>query len=192
MYNDNPSLMYHPHYGFNPEVAYGQYSPVASPMPSIMFEGQMYSPHQIPFSPSLYPQPGVQNISSSVPLSPTELMAAEGTGERLLFGPGSGYFMHYGTYGGGNVAGNTGPNPITTPGAYPQPTGILGPYEHHVGQVGYSMTSTFLALQSYFLIPLFFPPSCNHQEIILFYVDCHCSAASFVCMLFFDIRSVRV
>lgn len=144
IYNDNTSLMFHSGYGFNPEMAYGQYSPVATPLPSIMVEGQLYSPQQIPFSPSYYPQHGPPNLPSALPVSPSEMMTSESSGDNLLFGPSSGYFVHFGSYGG-NVSGNPGSSSLTSPAAYPaaypQPMGILGSYEQNVGQISQQQRS---------------------------------------------------
>lgn len=127
--------MFHPVYGYNPEMAYGQYSPVATPLSSIMVEGQLYSPHQIPFSPTYYPQAGLPNVPA-IPVSPSELMTTESSADNLLFGSGSRYFVPFGgSFGGGNVSGNHGSSSLTTPAAYPQPIGILGSYEQNVGQV---------------------------------------------------------
>ncbi|XP_044472043.1 YTH domain-containing protein ECT4 isoform X2 [Mangifera indica] len=135
IYNDNTSLMFHPVYGYNPEMAYGQYSPVATPLSSIMVEGQLYSPHQIPFSPTYYPQAGLPNVPA-IPVSPSELMTTESSADNLLFGSGSRYFVPFGgSFGGGNVSGNHGSSSLTTPAAYPQPIGILGSYEQNVGQI---------------------------------------------------------
>ncbi|KAJ4830796.1 hypothetical protein Tsubulata_016932 [Turnera subulata] len=133
IYNENPSLMFHSGYGFNNEMAYGQYSPVASPLPPIMLEGQLFSPQHIPIAaPSFYPQPAPSNVQSSVPLSPSELINPESNSEP--FGPGSGYLVHYGSFGGGNMSATLGSSPLPSPSSYPQPMGILGPYEHHIGQ----------------------------------------------------------
>lgn len=140
IYNDNTSLMFHSGYGFNPEMAYGQYSPIATPLPSIMVEGQLYSPQQIPFSPSYYPQHGPPNAPSALPVSPSEMMTSESSGDNLLFGPSSGYFVHFGSYGV-NVSGNPGSSPLTSPAAYPQPMGILGSYEQNIGQISQQQRS---------------------------------------------------
>ncbi|CAN1340526.1 YTH domain-containing protein ECT2 [Linum perenne] len=134
IYNDNASLIFPSGYGFNPDMSYGQYSPVATPMPSIMLDGQLYSPQQIPYSPSFYP-PHTPNFPSSFPLSPSELIGSEGNSESLLYGPGSGYFVPYGSYGGGSFSGAPGSSPLASPAGYHQPMGILGPYEHHIGQI---------------------------------------------------------
>lgn len=140
IYNDNTSLMFPSGYGFNPEMAYGQYSPIATPLPSIVVEGQLYSPQQIPFSPSYYPQHGPPNLPSALPVSPSEMMTSESSGDNFLFGPSSGYFVHFGSYGG-NVSGNSGSSPLTSPAAYPQPMGILGSYEQNVGQISQQQRS---------------------------------------------------
>ncbi|WCJ34675.1 evolutionarily conserved C-terminal region 5 [Euphorbia peplus] len=134
VYNDNTSLMFHSGYGFNPEMAYGQYSPVATPLPSMMLDGQLYSPQQIPYPHPFYQQPVTPNLPSSVPLSSSELVASENNGDNYLYGPGSGYLVHYG-YGGGNISGVHGSSPLTSPTVYSQPMGILGPYEHNVQQI---------------------------------------------------------
>ncbi|KAA8522655.1 hypothetical protein F0562_009183 [Nyssa sinensis] len=172
MYNNNPSLVFHSGYGFDSQMAYGQFSPLAGPLSPVMVDGQLYSPHQISFSPPYCPQPvspSVSNVSSALPISQTELMTPGSGGQERLsdnmpFGPGSGYFVHFGSLGGGELSGNsysTGfykfqgefgsgelmPNqsnpsdtarflsPLTSAAVYPQPIGILGPYEHNVGQI---------------------------------------------------------
>ncbi|KAJ7969455.1 evolutionarily conserved C-terminal region 5 [Quillaja saponaria] len=109
IYNDNSSLLFHSAYGINPEVAYGQYSPVPTPLPSIMVD---------------------------VPVSPTELITPDsGSIDNMLFGPGSGYLVNVGSFGGGNFSGNLSFNHVTSSAAYPQAVGILGSYEHNVGQI---------------------------------------------------------
>ncbi|KAG5564832.1 hypothetical protein RHGRI_000884 [Rhododendron griersonianum] len=150
MYNDNSSML---RYGLDSQMAYGQFSPMASPLSPIMVDGQLYSPHQIPMSPNYFAQPvspGVPHVTSSLP-SQTELVAAgssgqEGLGDNVLFGPGSGYFLHFGSFGGGGLSGEPLSNmsssesggylpQLTSPAGYPQPMGILGPYEHNFGQI---------------------------------------------------------
>ncbi|XP_021816779.1 uncharacterized protein LOC110759056 isoform X2 [Prunus avium] len=110
IYNDNPSLLFHSGYGFNPEIAYGQYSPVATPLPSVMVDGQLYSTQQVPFSPSYYPQP-----------SP----------------PRSGYLVNFRSFSGGDPSGHLGSSALASPAIYPPPMGILGSYEHSVGQISH-------------------------------------------------------
>lgn len=133
MYNDNTALLFQPSYGFNPDTAYGPYSPVATPLPSIMLEGQYYPSQQISFS-SYYPQHGPPG-PSAVPVPPSELMTSENSGDNnVLFGPGSGYLVPFGSFGV-NVPGNSVSGPLTSAPIYPQPMGILGSYEHNDGQV---------------------------------------------------------
>lgn len=104
-----------------------------------MVDGQLYSPQQLPFNPSYYPQPATPNlphISSALPVSPNELMTPENsTIDNMFFGPGSGYLVNFGSLGGGNLSGNVNSSPVTSPTVYPQPMGILGSYENNFGQV---------------------------------------------------------
>ncbi|KAG2691228.1 hypothetical protein I3843_08G000500 [Carya illinoinensis] len=139
IYNDNPSVVFHSGYGFNHEMPYGQYSPIATPLSSLMVDGQLYSPQQVPFSPSYYAQataPSLPHMSSAISISPADLMLPENSSiDTMLFGPGSGYLASFGPFAGGNLSGNLGSSPLASPAAYPQPMGILGSYEHNVGQI---------------------------------------------------------
>lgn len=131
--------MFHSGYGFNHEMPYGQFSPIATPLSSLMVDGQLYSPQQVPFSPSYYAQasaPSLPHMSSAISISPADMMLPENSSiDTMLFGPGSGYLASFGPFSGGNHSGNLGSSPLTSPAAYPQPMGILGSYEHNVGQV---------------------------------------------------------
>ncbi|XP_062115260.1 YTH domain-containing protein ECT4-like isoform X2 [Humulus lupulus] len=144
VYNDNSSLVFHSGYGFNPEIAYGQYSPVATPMP-LMVDGQLFSPQQLPFSPSYFHQtaPNLPHMSSALQVSPTELMTPESsTIDNMFFGPGSGYLVNFGSLGGGNLSGNVNNSPVTSPTVYHQPMGILGSYENNFGQISQQQRPT--------------------------------------------------
>ncbi|XP_048427583.1 YTH domain-containing protein ECT3-like isoform X2 [Pyrus x bretschneideri] len=122
IYNDSPSLLFHSGYGFNHEIAYGQYSPVAGPLPSVMVDGQLYSTQQVPFSPSYYPQP-------------SELMRPESSStDNIGYGPGPGYMVNYRSFSG-DLSGHLGSSPLASPTIYPPPMGILGSYEHNAGQI---------------------------------------------------------
>ncbi|GLT97450.1 hypothetical protein SLE2022_150150 [Rubroshorea leprosula] len=134
MYGENPSVLLSPGYGFTPDMTYGQFSPVGTPLPSVMVDGQLYSPQQIPFSPTYYQQPAPSNVPSALPFSPSELMTPESSNENLLFGPGPSYLVQLGLFGGGNVPGNPNSSSVTAAAPYPQAMGILGSYEHNVGQ----------------------------------------------------------
>lgn len=76
------------------------------------------------------------HISSAFQVPPTELMTPESSNiDNMFFGPGSGYLVNFGSLGGGNLSGNLNSSPLTSPTVYPQPMGILGPYENNFGQV---------------------------------------------------------
>lgn len=121
-------------------MAYGQYSPVATQLHPLMMDGQLYSPQQVPFSPSYYaqaPAPNLPHMSSPIPISPADLMLPENSSIDTLYGPGSGY-VGFGSFGGGNLSGNPGSTSLTSPVTY-QPMGILGSYEHNAGQVCFKL-----------------------------------------------------
>ncbi|KAL1813588.1 hypothetical protein DCAR_0625951 [Daucus carota subsp. sativus] len=176
MFNDNPSLYFPSGYSFDTQMAYGQFPPLASPMSPFLLDGQLYSPHQIPMSPNYYPQsisPGLPHVTSSHSMSQTEMVTPVSTGQdslndNMLFGPGSGYYLHFGSFPASNPPGNSslglykypgefgsGENPAIrsnssdtgnilsplTPGAvYTQPVGILGSYDHSLAQASQQQT----------------------------------------------------
>lgn len=130
IYSETPSVYLPSGFGYTPEMAYGQYSPVGNPLHSMMVEGQLYSPQQIPFSPTYYPQ----HAPSNVAISPSEFMTPESRNDSLLYGPGpTGYMVPFGSFGGGNISGDPSPSPFAA-AAYPQTMGILGSYEHNMEQ----------------------------------------------------------
>ncbi|KVI01462.1 YTH domain-containing protein [Cynara cardunculus var. scolymus] len=130
IYNENGSLLFHPAYAYDPQVAYGQFSPFASPVSPIMIDGQLYSPHQVPMSPSYYSQP----------VSPTDLATPasgnqEGLGDNVFLGAGSGYYLHYPGNNGLGFYQFSGDGSSSEPvSSQSTPVGILGPYEHSFGQ----------------------------------------------------------
>ncbi|KAI3701749.1 hypothetical protein L6452_27064 [Arctium lappa] len=130
IYNENGSLLFHPAYAYDPQVAYGQFPPFASPVSPIMIDGQLYSPHQVPMSPSYYSQP----------VSPTDLPtpasgSQEGLGDNVFLGPGSGYYLHYPGSNGLGFYQFPGDGSSSEPvSSQSTPVGILGPYEHSFGQ----------------------------------------------------------
>ncbi|PIN02884.1 putative high-glucose-regulated protein [Handroanthus impetiginosus] len=170
MYNDNSSLFFHPGYGFDSQMAYGQFSPLASPLSPIMIDGQLFSPHQMPVTPPYYPppvSPGPPHVTSALPASQTELMppgssSQENLIDNAFFGAGSGYYLPFGSFGGGELTGGSGlglykfpgefgsseqlpsrsspldasrfMSPLTSGTVYPQPIGILGSYEQNAAQ----------------------------------------------------------
>lgn len=174
MYNENP-LFFPPGYGFDAQMAFGQFSPIASPLSPFMIDGQLYSPHQIPVSPNYYAppiSPGLPHVTSALSASQPDLVAPGSTGHEIdstYFGPGSGYYIPVGSFGGGELSGSSNigfynyqgefgsgqslpnrPNPLdsgrymsqmTSAALYPQPVGILGSYELNAMQVCYHFSS---------------------------------------------------
>ncbi|KAM0956389.1 hypothetical protein COP2_025278 [Malus domestica] len=115
VYNENPSLVFHSGYGYNPQMPYGPYSPVTTPMPSVGGDAQLYSPQQYPFSgPPYYQQlghPSMQYITSPTTVSQPELTTLvniDQQGDNMLFGPRPGYHPSVGSFGRGNYPGNPG------------------------------------------------------------------------------------
>ncbi|PIA43994.1 hypothetical protein AQUCO_01800215v1 [Aquilegia coerulea] len=116
VYNDNPSLVFHTGYGYNPQMPYGPYSPVTTPLSSVRGDGQLYSAQQYPFSgPSYYQQLVPSNIpyaNSSNPVSqtdPTVPVSIDQQGEGMLYGPRPGYSPQFGSFGrGSSFPGNSG------------------------------------------------------------------------------------
>lgn len=151
MFNENASLLFHSGYGIDSQMAYRQFSPMASPLSPIMVDGQLYSPHQYPVAPSFLPQavsPGLPHVTSHLPFSQNVASGnsgQEGLGDNVFFGTGSGYFVPFGSFGEGGLAAEplsnrpnteTGryPSQLTPSAVFPQSFGILGPFEQHVGQ----------------------------------------------------------
>ncbi|KAG2580606.1 YTH domain-containing protein ECT2-like [Panicum virgatum] len=75
VYNEDPSLMFHGGYGYDP---YAHYSPITTPVPTaVSGDGQLYSPQQFSFSAPYYQQsvpPGMPYLSSPTPISQGETM----------------------------------------------------------------------------------------------------------------------
>ncbi|EXB26126.1 hypothetical protein L484_010443 [Morus notabilis] len=114
VYNENPSLVFHSGYGYNPQMPYGPYSPVTTPLPSVGGDAQLYSPQQFPYSgPPYFQQVGPANmpyITSPNPVSQPELTTLLGVdqqGDSMLFGPRPGY-PAMGSFGRGSFPGNPG------------------------------------------------------------------------------------
>ncbi|KAK3015901.1 hypothetical protein RJ639_007637 [Escallonia herrerae] len=115
MYNDNPSLVYHSGYGYNPQLPYGPYSPVTSPLPSVGGDAQLYSPQPYSFSGAPYFQqlgpPNIPYITSPTQVSQPEVNSLLSLGQQvdgMLYGPRPGYPSPLGSFGTGNFPGNPG------------------------------------------------------------------------------------
>ncbi|XP_043709524.1 YTH domain-containing protein ECT2-like isoform X1 [Telopea speciosissima] len=116
IYRESPSLVFHTGFGYNPQMPYGPYSPVTTPLPSVRGDGQLYSPQQFPFAGQPYYQqpvpPSMPYISSPTPVSQTELtmpVSIDQQGDGMLFGPRPGYPPPFSSFSrGGSFSGNSG------------------------------------------------------------------------------------
>ncbi|KAE9584474.1 hypothetical protein Lal_00021699 [Lupinus albus] len=113
VYNENPSLIFHSGYGFNPQMPYGPYSPVTTPLPSVGGDAQLYS-QQFPYTgPPYYHQlvpPSLSYINSPTPVSQPELTNLVGIDQQvdsMFFGPRPGY-PSVGSFGRGSFPGAPG------------------------------------------------------------------------------------
>jgi YTH domain-containing family protein len=105
VYNEDPSLMFHGGYGYDP---YAPYSPITTPVPAaVSGDGQLYPPQRFSFSAPYYQQsvpPGMPYLSSPTPISQGETMmpidptqgafiADTMSPNSFLFGPRPGYYL---------------------------------------------------------------------------------------------------
>ncbi|KAK6915232.1 YTH domain [Dillenia turbinata] len=115
IYNDNTSLMFHTGFGYSPQMPYGPYSPVTTPIPSVGGDAQLYSPQQFPYSgPPYYQQlvpPSMPYLTSPTPASQSELTALvnlDQQGDSMVFGPRPGYPAPVGSFGRGSFPATPG------------------------------------------------------------------------------------
>ncbi|KAI3973388.1 hypothetical protein MKW92_050499, partial [Papaver armeniacum] len=117
VFNDNPSLMFHAGYGYNPQMPYGPYSPVTTPLPSVRGDGQLYSQQQFPYSGQPYYQqpipPSMPYITATTPVSQGDLaipLSIDQQGDGMYYGRRAGGQPQFGSYGrgGSGFAGNSG------------------------------------------------------------------------------------
>ncbi|XP_072994691.1 YTH domain-containing protein ECT4-like isoform X1 [Typha latifolia] len=157
VYNENPPLMFHTGYGYSPQMPYGPYSPVTTPLPSASGDNQLYSPQHFPFSGPYYQQsapPNIPYLSSPTPLSQADpMMPIDPQGafladtlnsSNLLFGPMSGYHLPYGGFGRDWLKPPDGTGSMTTlssPAASPQPIGVSGPFGQSIIPLASGMAS---------------------------------------------------
>ncbi|XP_074579873.1 YTH domain-containing protein ECT4-like isoform X2 [Curcuma longa] len=141
---ENPSLVY-TGYGYSPQMPYGPYSPVTTPLPSINGDGHLYSTQQFQFPGPYYQQPSATNIpyiSSATPIPQADwrfpidqqgAFPADNTNfNAQLFSPRPGYQLSYGSFGGDWLRSpdvTRSATPLLSPAASPQPMGA-----HSFGQ----------------------------------------------------------
>ncbi|PKA50663.1 Cleavage and polyadenylation specificity factor CPSF30 [Apostasia shenzhenica] len=114
IYNEHQSVMFHTGYGYNPQMPYGPYSPVTTPLPSAGGEGHLYSPQQFPFTGPYYQQPAPPNIPylhSPTPMSQADLSMLVDQQDWLKTPDGTGSLT-----------------PLLSPAASPQPIGAIGSF----------------------------------------------------------------
>ncbi|KAG9449379.1 hypothetical protein H6P81_009344 [Aristolochia fimbriata] len=130
LYNENPSLVFHTGYGYNPQIPYGPYSPVTTPMPSVRGDGQMYSPQQFPFTGPYYQQPVPPNvpfINSQTMVSQPELSVPAGGDQQGFDLFGSGPWTDWSKIPDGHRSLGSLPAPPVSP----QPLTAMGSFTHN-------------------------------------------------------------
>ncbi|KAJ8770841.1 hypothetical protein K2173_021756 [Erythroxylum novogranatense] len=115
IYNENPSLVFHPGFAYGTHMPFGPYSPVTAPLPSVGGDAQLFSPQQFSFSgPPYYQQlgpPSMPYINSPSPVSQPEintLASIDQQSDSVVFGPRPSYPSPAGSFGRGSFPGNLG------------------------------------------------------------------------------------
>ncbi|KAI0491740.1 hypothetical protein KFK09_026000 [Dendrobium nobile] len=140
-YSDNQSVMFHPGYGYSPQMPYGPYSPVTTPLPASGRDGQLYSPQHFPFTGPYYHQPTTPNmpyLHAPTPISQADLtMPLEQQGaflanlnsSSILLGPTTAYHVPFSSFDWLKSPDAMGSlTPLLSPAASPQPLGAVGSY----------------------------------------------------------------
>ncbi|KAH9613605.1 hypothetical protein KSS87_017386 [Heliosperma pusillum] len=142
IYGDNSSLGLHSPYGYNSQMAFGQYSPVSTPVPQLMVDNQLYSHQQLPVSPQYYPQPvgsSMPHMYTAIPVSHADMATPKGH-MSMNVPHNHGFYNMHGMFGSGEYLSspsNTadGWRSLTSNPGYPQSVGSLGSFDPTVGQV---------------------------------------------------------
>ncbi|KAG6529122.1 YTH domain-containing protein ECT4-like isoform X1 [Zingiber officinale] len=141
---DTHSLLY-TGYGYSPQMPYGPYSPVATPLPSVNGDGLLFSTQQFQFPGPYYQQPSpasISYISSAAPIPQADwrlpidqqgaFPADSSNFNAQLYSPRPGYQLSYGSFSGDwlrSPDGTRSATPLLSPAASPQPIGA-----HSFGQ----------------------------------------------------------
>ncbi|GAB2286500.1 hypothetical protein Dimus_020899 [Dionaea muscipula] len=164
MYGDNPSLGLHSSYGFNSQMAYGQYSPATASLPPLMVDNQLFSPQQVPFSPPFYPQPITSSLPHMSPIISVSQNEPTPKGQLSVNASHNSSFYHLpAVFGSGEPLSNRSSpadmgmrtlSPLGSMAAYTQPVGSFGSYDPNIGQVspqqmlpGFGLSSNYLSGQ---------------------------------------------
>lgn len=128
-----------------PPMAYGQYSPVNTPVPPVIVDNQIFPPQQM-FAPPYYTQTvetSLPPISAAVPVSQAELLAPKGH-HSVNSGNMTGFYNLPGLYGSGEPLSSMpastdmarrNVSPFTSSSMYMQPVGTFGSYDPSYGQI---------------------------------------------------------
>lgn len=115
-------LIFHTGYGYSPQMPFGPYSPVTTPLPLVRREGQMYSTQQSHFTGPYYQQPGPNtvaylnspssssqaNLTTSIGVQQKGTIITDPNSNGMVFGPGPSFAASNGSSGGGNISGSSG------------------------------------------------------------------------------------
>lgn len=156
IYNENPSLLFHTGYGYSPQMPYGPYSPVTTPLPNASGDGQLYSPQHYPFAVHYYQQPSSPSMSYlnsptqqsqadlSMPIDQQGAYLAGNSNSNGMLGPRPGYQHSYDSFGRvsdwSTTPDGTG-SLISSPAASPQSIGALGSFEQNISPFPSGMAS---------------------------------------------------
>lgn len=127
IYSENQSVMFHPSYGYNPQMPYGPYSPVTTPLPAAGRDSQLYSPQHFPFTSPYYHQPTAPNmpyLHAPTSISQPDLTIPLGQPDWSKSSDASGSLT-----------------PIISPAASPQPLGSTGSFGHRLMPISSGMAS---------------------------------------------------
>ncbi|KAK9683998.1 hypothetical protein RND81_10G179700 [Saponaria officinalis] len=142
VYGDNSSLGLHSPYGYNSQMAFGQYSPVSTPVPQLMVDNQLFSHQQIPVSPQYYHQQvgnSMPHMYAAIPASHADMVTPKGH-MNVNVPHNHGFYNMHGMFGSGEHLSSPSNNTdgwrslSSTPG-YTQSAGGLGSFDPTVGQM---------------------------------------------------------